>query len=117
MIGYAVRNDAKSSTYKEGGCIYAVYLHGKIEEINGYDCICLLELPADDGIYTIEVILSDGTSYFCDMYFWYWQGIPKGLIVLKGDTAGEKFAKFKYNKKCVNLSLTQDEVDEYGDDW
>ena len=48
MEGYALRNDEHSSSYKNDGCVYCVYLHGKIERINGYDCVLLPELPHED---------------------------------------------------------------------
>ena len=106
MEGYALRNDEYSSSYKNDGCVYCVYLHGKIERINGYDCVLLTELPHEEGKFPITIYLSDGTPYRCTMYFWYPNGFPmgKGLICLEDDTEANRQAQILYDNKSITLS-------------
>ena len=83
-----------------------IYLHGKLQQINGYDLIYLDEIPPKDGIYPCEVILSDGTVMKnCSFYYWKApnRGINRGLVVLNSDIPSLEDAEEKYKQRLEFL--------------
>ena len=86
-----------------------IYLHGKLEDINGFDLVCMDFEPTRDGIFPIEVILVDGTKYEdCTLYIWdvyevFNNGHQHGLIVLNNDDEANAYAKKCYENKVKML--------------
>lgn len=81
-----------------------IYLHGLIEEENGYDVCGLKELPEEDGIYNCEVLTDKGVRQ-AKLFYWTIQLVAygrsfthhRGLVVQLYDdenmmTAREEFA-------------------------
>jgi len=108
MECYALTIDDKA--YKNEGCCYAIYLHGKIDHINGFDCVLMPELPEKDGVYSITVYLVKEKTYPCILYFWHTKdySIPKGLICLEGDSEANEQARHLYNIKSESLNWQGD---------
>jgi hypothetical protein len=81
-----------------------VYLHGMLQDKNGFD-LCLIDhMPTHDGIYDCEAILSTGETYPSKLYLYF---IPqdyfgrvsmmnRGLIVANEDSDEHH----DYAKKC-----------------
>ena len=83
------------------GCF--IYLHGKIEEIVGYDIINHIDpIPTEDGIYSAEVVFNN-TEYECTMYVWNLKTHVRGLVVLNNDEESKKYAKMCYKSKVEHL--------------
>lgn len=90
-----------------------IYLHGKLQDINGFDLVCMDFEPTRDGIFPIEVILADGTKYEdCTLYMWDVNAElirenghihQHGLIVLNDDDEGNAYAKECYDKKVLYI--------------
>ena len=82
-----------------------IYLHGKIQDINGFDLVCMDFQPTRDGIFPIDVILVDGTKYECTLYIWdvNTNFHQHGLIVLDDDDEGIAYAKkcYETKPKCI----------------
>lgn len=72
-----------------------IYLHGELEEENGFDGCYVTRIPETDGIYDCKVIIDD-TFYISKFYYWTRHGIDRGLIVKSGDKKAEEFAKKKF---------------------
>ena len=91
-----------------------VYLHGKVEDTEGYDCVDLIdysEFPTKDetdsvgttvrmcdipdGIYSCHVY---GYPYECTAFIWHALGRNKGLIVDNSDKEYYNDAENKYKQ-------------------
>lgn len=81
-----------------------VYLHGMLQDKNGFD-LCLIDpMPSHDGIYDCEAILSTGETYLSKLYFYKipqynytrLSMIDRGLIVANEDSD----ENHDYAKKC-----------------
>ena len=74
-----------------------VYLHGILEEINGYDIVCSSKRNSfTDGIHDVDVIFADGSCHKAKMYLWHDTGVfnkQRGLIVDPSDTESVEYAK------------------------
>lgn len=93
-------NDSSLDTLNNG-CY--IYLHGKIEEIVGYDIIDRIDpIPREDGIYLVEVVFNN-TAYECTMYIWNLKTRVRGLVVLNDDEESKKYAKICYDSKVEYL--------------
>ena len=99
--------------------IGSIYLHCQIQTENGFDLGYFdpAQLPAEDGIYDVEVIVENNNIIPCKLYFWYplrngqrqaiyhiitgdlMDYLYKGLIVKLDDRAGHAHAYQKYQKK------------------
>lgn len=83
-----------------------IYLHGKIEDLAGFDIPIWLDgdfvEDFSDGVHDCEVILSDD-SYMCKLYCWrpLDEGRCRinGLIVLPDDLEWVNDAEYKYINK------------------
>ena len=79
-----------------------VYIHGSLQDENGFDLIGCNERPTKDGIYDVTVVLSNGNERKSKLYFWKdkeWNR-DRGLIVANDDTQEmHKYALQKYKKK------------------
>jgi len=66
-----------------------VYLHGALEERNGYDMVLLKEKPDTDGIYDCAVFMGDNGACKAKLYFWTSGNRNRGYVVLdlKNDVA------------------------------
>ena len=82
-----------------------LYLHGKLEDDNGYD-LCLIEnCPDADGIYNCEVMMNNGTDIRkAKLFYWVFSkngyDKPRGLVVQVDDTEHLRSAQWKYEQKC-----------------
>ena len=81
-----------------------VYLHGLLEQINGYDiCGSTETLPTKDGEYPCTVIMLDGDRIEATLYLWHVNigrdTIPKGLVVALNDKQGNVYGKRKLKEK------------------
>ena len=100
-----------------------VYLHGMLQDKNGFD-LCLIDpMTNHDGIYDCEAILSTGETYPSKLYLYfvprYTQTslamINRGLIVANEDTDEHH----DYAKKCFvtkrRCFLPDDVIEEIRD--
>lgn len=96
------------------------YLHGELENLVGYDKAIVTNLKEGgfsktssefgntmcvDEIIPVEI---EGISQPCIGYFWTTDNtgdswIQRGLVCLKSDTEGCKYAESKYNEKARRL--------------
>lgn len=97
-----------------------IYLHGKLDNDNGYDLCGLRHLPEGDGVYDCEVMMNDGNDVRQAKLF-YWttnhEGViidgngcrhgkwvrRRGLVVQMGDEEGMQFAQKKFDKRTEFL--------------
>ena len=91
-----------------------VYLHGKLQDINGYDLILidaddipkLINKDTDHNINDVSVILSDGSVHEATAYIWKvpfgeLTFLTRGLVVAKDDEEYNKDAKAKYERRSL----------------
>ena len=89
------------------------YLHGKIEEDNGYDLVGVeeetlkyLSVTCKDSIIDCTVWIKD-TEKECNFYFWHTTmdgiRINRGLIVYKDDEVNNRLAKSKFEVRAKIL--------------
>lgn len=88
------------------------YLHGKIEDDNGFDLVGVDEETmeylsnADDCILDANVWLKN-TEAECNFYFWHsildGTRINRGLIVYKDDEVNNRLAKSKFEVRAKIL--------------
>ena len=84
-----------------------IYLHGKLEEINGFD-LCRVEglaLPPkeeDFGIHFVTTIIN-GIDYPSKLYLWKRHNSWAGLVVGILDTEGMREAEELFNKKSEDV--------------
>ena len=82
-----------------------IYLHGKIEDMNGFDIVTFLRgnNPKKDGVYPTKVYLDSTTIVYCTMFLWETNMGNKdgltGLIAMNGDESAMQDAQEKYNAK------------------
>lgn len=71
-----------------------VYLHGMLEDKNGFD-LCLIDpMPTHDGIYDCEAVLHTGETYPSKLYLYFVKAfcttrdsmMNRGLIVANEDS-------------------------------
>lgn len=98
---YAMNYKGKIHNDKMKNLFYGgAFLHGKLEQVNGYDLFAIKTKHYDEllekgnGIQKVTVIMCDGTKIDADFYFWsVWQGKHlKGLVVLPDDTDSVAYA-------------------------
>jgi hypothetical protein len=83
-----------------------IYLHGTLQDRNGFDLVHIEELPSEDGIYECTVRFSDNESYEAKLYLWFienWYCRNRGLVVAVDDTESNDDALSKYNKRSREL--------------
>lgn len=76
------------------------YLHGKLEELVGFDLFSTLEPNEDleDGIYDADF---DGQP--CKFFLWTSFERRRGLVVLCDDTKSMEYAQECYDRKASTL--------------
>ena len=80
-----------------------VYLHGELEDENGYDLVqSNTSLPSADGIYDCVVLMNQKIVQ-CKLFFWRRDKLQRGLIVKKGDTEYMDDAREHYSKRGLIL--------------
>lgn len=81
-----------------------VYLHGKLNRLNYYDLVEVDELPAEEGIYDVDVILADKSKFKGKLFFWK-NDFPfqHGLVVEENDTEALEYAQQCYENKVIQL--------------
>ncbi len=98
MVIYALDinyNTSAPKTEKHNGSF--VYLHGKLEDKNGFDLVEYIDpLPCEDGEYDAEVQFANRERLSCRLYFWHANGMQKGLVVLPDDEEAAIYAE-----KCL----------------
>lgn len=69
-----------------------VYLHGTLQDKNGYDLCWIDPLPDEEGIYDCEAILQNGETipsklylYFIDNFHYEGERMNRGLVVANTD--------------------------------
>lgn len=82
-----------------------IYLHGELEEANGFDLCHIDQLPEEDGIYDCEVTLANGLVRPAKLYFWKSKirNINRGLIVSADHQGDNHFAALKFKIRSSNL--------------
>jgi hypothetical protein len=81
-----------------------VYLHGMLQDKNGFDLCLIAPMPTHDGIYDCEAVLSTGETYPSKLYLYFvpryastqFSMINRGLIVANEDSD----ENHDYAKKC-----------------
>lgn len=84
-----------------------VYLHGKLEDINGYDICDIYKCEYEDQtdmpetIEDVMVCTYKGKWYTCTLYLWHTRefNMNKGLICLRDDKEANEYAKKCYEQK------------------
>ena len=76
------------------------YLHGKLEELVGFDLFSTLEPNEDleDGIYD-----ADFDGQLCKFFLWTSFERRRGLVVLCDDTKSMEYAQECYDRKASTL--------------
>ena len=76
------------------------YMHGKLEELVGFDLFSTLEPNEDleDGIYDADF---DGQP--CKLFLWTRVERRRGLVVLCDDTESVQYAQECYDRKAYSL--------------
>ena len=87
-----------------------IYLHGKLETMNGYDiCSFLLgNRPKDDTMMKAKVYIDECTIVYATLFYWEVRESPtnryyKGLVVMNDDKEALEYAKDKYWKQSPHL--------------
>ena len=69
-----------------------VYLHGTLQDKNGYDLCWIDPLPDEEGIYDCEAVLQNGETipsklylYFIDNFHYEGERMNRGLVVANTD--------------------------------
>jgi hypothetical protein len=85
---------------KDAHFFNSAYMHGKLEEIVGFDLFSTLEPNEDleDGIYDADF---DGRC--CKLFLWTSFERRRGLVVLCIDTKSMEYAQECYDKKVSVL--------------
>lgn len=84
---------------------YGIYLHGVLEQKNGFDMVNIDELPKKDGIYDCVVTIKD-VQYASKLFYWKVAGIKarsvmdRGYIVAVDDTTHITDAQKKYKRRA-----------------
>ena len=80
-----------------------IYLHGVLQDQNGYDLVYIRDLPDERGVYEADVTLSDGSHRTAHFYRWFDGDKDRGLIVDTEDVDGNSFAMEKFNENMIFL--------------
>ena len=86
-----------------------IYLHGKLEDMNGYDIVTFLKgnNPSKAGIYPAKVYLDSVTIVYSTLFLWKSMFGNRngfhGLIVMNGDDANMEYAKEKYDNEETSI--------------
>ena len=94
----------KALTHDGGGKVTnGVYLHGELEQINGYDLV-EFEPPKADGVYGCFVHIKDET-YVAKLFYWKAKidekvTMNRGLIVSVDNKDDIKYAQEKFKKRA-----------------
>lgn len=82
-----------------------IYLHGELQEENGFDLCHIDQLPEEDGIYDCEVRMINGLVKPAKLYFWKSKrrNINRGLIVSADHQGDNHFAALKFKIRSNNL--------------
>lgn len=82
-----------------------IYLHGELQEENGFDLCHIDQLPEEDGIYDCEVRMANGLVKPAKLYFWKSKrrNINRGLIVSADHQGDNHFAALKFKIRSSDL--------------
>lgn len=82
-----------------------IYLHGELEDENGFDLCHIDQLPKKDGIYDCEVTMANGLIRPAKLYFWKSKrrNINRGLIVSADHQGDNHFAALKFKIRSHDL--------------
>jgi len=76
-----------------------VYLHGILEDKNGFDLCWIDPFPNEEGIYDCEAILQNGETipsklylYFIDNFHYEGERFNRGLVVANSDRVENEYA-------------------------
>ena len=76
-----------------------VYLHGTLQDKNGYDLCWIDPLPDEEGIYDCEAVLQNGETipsklylYFIDNFHYEGERMNRGLVVANSDRVENEYA-------------------------
>ena len=98
MLVYGVRFDKECDEMKIAD---GIYLHGKLERINGYD-MCSLDIPKREGIYECCTVIGED-MYISKLFYWtvtnYGRKINRGLVVSISDKNGLEEAQKMYDER------------------
>lgn len=82
-----------------------VYLHGILEDKNGFDLCWIDPFPDKEGIYDCEAILQNGETipsklylYFIDNFHYEGERLNRGLVVANSDRVENEYAN-----SCLQL--------------
>ena len=82
-----------------------IYLHGELEEENGFDLCHIDHIPEKDGVYDCEVRMTNSLVKPAKLYFWKSKkrNINRGLIVSANNQDDNHFAALKFKIRSNNL--------------
>lgn len=82
-----------------------VYLHGILEDKNGFDLCWIDPFPKEEGIYDCDAILQNGETipsklylYFIDNFPYEGERLNRGLVVANSDRVENEYAN-----SCLQL--------------
>ena len=88
----------------------SIYLHGKLETMNGYDLCSFVvgNRPKDDTVIKTKVYIDECTIVYATLFYWEVRESPKnryykGLVVMNGDEESMEYASKKYWEKAKYL--------------
>jgi len=80
-----------------------VYLHGKLETLNGFDlCYTFDTKPVDDTKKSVRVHIGNQHIY-ATLFYWNSKGSVRGLIVADDDEEAYQYALQKFNERASIL--------------
>lgn len=108
MLVYGLRIDFENYVPElEGHSTDYVYLHGKVEKMNGFDLVWVTEMPTEDGIYDCEVRTCNSEELIPCKFFYWTTETPfkrdRGLIVMLGDNEHMQDAQAKFDERTPYL--------------
>lgn len=87
-----------------------VYLHGTLQDKNGYDLCWIDPLPDEEGIYDCVAILQNGETvpsklylYFIDNFHYEGERLNRGLVCAVSDVFSNDFSKAKMQVHSPHL--------------
>lgn len=84
----------------KGDTFHFVYLHRKLETLNGFDIVNIEGEEPEVGIHDVSINIK-GKDYDALLFYWQPKDYPnkKGLIVAKDDDKGILEARLAYNNR------------------
>ena len=84
----------------KGDTFHFVYLHRKLEVLNGFDIVNIEGEEPSIGIHDVSINIK-GKDYDAVLFYWQPDDFPykKGLVVAKDDDKGIIEAQLAYNNK------------------